>query len=51
MMRQLGGEIGVQVDVYGPEASMTGICQLAIDHIKQFDADGIGGGTAAVASH
>jgi len=23
-----------QIEVYGPEASMTGICQLAINHIK-----------------
>lgn len=28
MMRELGDELGVQVDVYGPEASMTGICQV-----------------------
>ena len=49
MMRQLGGEIGVQVDVYGPEASMTGICQKAIDHIRQYDAGG-GGAAVAVAS-
>lgn len=29
-----------QIEVYGPEASMTGICQKAIDYIKQWDADG-----------
>jgi ATP citrate (pro-S)-lyase len=29
-----------QIEVYGPEASMTGICQKAIDYIKQWDANG-----------
>lgn len=34
MMRALGAEIGVPIDVYGPESSMTGICKLAIDWVK-----------------
>ena len=46
MMRRLGGEIGVEIEVYGPEASMTGICQKAIDYIRQYDADG-GGAVAS----
>ena len=33
-MRTLGGEIGIPIDVYGPEASMTGICKQAIAHIE-----------------
>eukprot|EP01018_Ginkgo_biloba_P009424 Gb_37680 [translate_table: standard] len=32
-MRALGEEIGVPFEVYGPEASMTGICKQAIDYI------------------
>lgn len=40
MMRQLGDEIGVPIEVFGPEASMTGICQLAIDYVKHFDQNG-----------
>ena len=32
-MRVLGNEIGVPFEVYGPEASMTGICKQAIDYI------------------
>lgn len=34
MMRAIGDEIGVPMEVYGPEASMTGVCQLAINHIS-----------------
>ncbi|MCO5608176.1 hypothetical protein L7F22_062382 [Adiantum nelumboides] len=33
-MRALSDEISVPVQVYGPEASMTGICKEAIDYIK-----------------
>jgi ATP citrate (pro-S)-lyase len=33
-MRSLGVEIGVPIEVYGPEASMTGICKSAIDYIS-----------------
>lgn len=40
MMRALGGELGVPIEVYGPEASMTGICQHAIDYISSFDKNG-----------
>eukprot|EP01018_Ginkgo_biloba_P011366 Gb_25477 [translate_table: standard] len=32
-MPALGEEIGVPFEVYGPEASMTGICKQAIDYI------------------
>jgi len=32
-MRALGEEIGVPFQVYGPEASMTGICKQAIQNI------------------
>uniref|UniRef100_A0A2P2JZ39 Uncharacterized protein MANES_09G180100 n=1 Tax=Rhizophora mucronata TaxID=61149 RepID=A0A2P2JZ39_RHIMU len=30
-MRMLGQELGVPLEVYGPEATMTGICKQAID--------------------
>ncbi|KAL4438042.1 hypothetical protein ABPG77_004263 [Micractinium sp. CCAP 211/92] len=40
MMRALGAELGVPIEVYGPEASMTGICQHAIDYISSFDTNG-----------
>ncbi|KAI5069615.1 hypothetical protein GOP47_0015916 [Adiantum capillus-veneris] len=33
-MRALSDEISVPIQVYGPEASMTGICKEAIDYIK-----------------
>ncbi|KAG9449858.1 hypothetical protein H6P81_009823 [Aristolochia fimbriata] len=32
-MRALGEEIGIPLEVYGPEATMTGICKQAIDCI------------------
>ncbi|CAO2829277.1 unnamed protein product [Amaranthus hypochondriacus] len=32
-MRMLGEEIGIPIEVYGPEATMTGICKQAIDCI------------------
>ncbi|KAL5981644.1 hypothetical protein ACLOJK_015707 [Asimina triloba] len=32
-MRNLGTELGVPLEVYGPEATMTGICKQAIDCI------------------
>ncbi|KAF9681456.1 hypothetical protein SADUNF_Sadunf05G0003400 [Salix dunnii] len=32
-MRTLGDELGVPLEVYGPEATMTGICKQAIDCI------------------
>jgi ATP citrate (pro-S)-lyase len=37
-MKALGEEIAVPIEVYGPEASMTGICKKAIDFIKDADA-------------
>uniref|UniRef100_A0A061S2C8 ATP citrate synthase n=1 Tax=Tetraselmis sp. GSL018 TaxID=582737 RepID=A0A061S2C8_9CHLO len=36
-MRALGDEIGLPVEVFGPEATMTGICRLAIDYVRSFD--------------
>ncbi|KAH7307874.1 hypothetical protein KP509_22G080700 [Ceratopteris richardii] len=33
-MKALSDEIAVPIQVYGPEASMTGICKEAIDYIK-----------------
>eukprot|EP00951_Prasinocladus_malaysianus_P041822 scaffold498569_cov23-Prasinocladus_malaysianus.AAC.3 len=36
-MRALGGEVGLPVEVYGPEASMTSICGMAIQYVKSFD--------------
>ncbi|CAJ1958299.1 unnamed protein product [Sphenostylis stenocarpa] len=32
-MRALGEEIGIPIEVYGPEATMTGICKQAIQYI------------------
>lgn len=37
-MKQMGVELGLPVEVYGPESSMTGICQQAIEYVKSFDA-------------
>lgn len=36
-MRALSEETGVTIEVYGPEASMTGICKQAIDYISARD--------------
>jgi len=36
-MRALSEETGVPIEVYGPEASMTGICKQAIDYITARD--------------
>eukprot|EP01018_Ginkgo_biloba_P027545 Gb_01003 [translate_table: standard] len=36
-MRSLSEEIGIPIEVYGPEASMTGICKQAIDYITAAD--------------
>ncbi|XP_043805123.1 ATP-citrate synthase alpha chain protein 1 isoform X1 [Manihot esculenta] len=33
-MRSLGEEIGIPIEVYGPEATMTGICKQAIECIS-----------------
>ncbi|KAL4373509.1 hypothetical protein AHAS_Ahas05G0088900 [Arachis hypogaea] len=32
-MRALGEELGIPIEVYGPEATMTGICKQAIEYI------------------
>ncbi|XP_076919578.1 ATP-citrate synthase alpha chain protein 1-like [Bidens hawaiensis] len=32
-MRELGEQIGIPIEVYGPEATMTGICKQAIEYI------------------
>ena len=40
MMRSLGEELGVQVDVFGPEASMTGICQARRRRRQRWQAAG-----------
>mmetsp|Transcript_4518 Transcript_4518/g.9718 ORF Transcript_4518/g.9718 Transcript_4518/m.9718 type:complete len:431 (-) Transcript_4518:547-1839(-) len=37
LMRQLGKEIDIPIQVYGPESSMTGICAEAISYVKSFD--------------
>ena len=33
LMRKLGQETGIPIQVFGPDASMTGICELAIKSI------------------
>lgn len=48
MMRALGQELGIPIEVYGPEASMTGICEKAIYFVKSFDSNG---GTRGVTVH
>lgn len=37
-MRALGADTGIDIDVYGPETTMTSICKLAIDHLANADA-------------
>lgn len=37
LMRQLGQELDIPIDVYAPDSSMTGICKLAIDYVRSFD--------------
>ncbi|MBD3210255.1 ATPase [Candidatus Micrarchaeota archaeon] len=34
LMKGLGSELGVPIEVYGPESSMTRIVPMAIDHVK-----------------
>ncbi|KAK9800315.1 hypothetical protein WJX73_000787 [Symbiochloris irregularis] len=34
LMRTLGTETGIPIEVYGPDASMTGICDLAIKYVS-----------------
>jgi ATP citrate (pro-S)-lyase len=36
-MRALGTELDLPIEVFGPEASMTGICKLAIEYVKSYD--------------
>lgn len=38
LMKDLGAQTGLPIEVYGPEASMTGICKKAIDFIKASDS-------------
>ena len=40
MMTALGKELGISIEVFGPEASMTGICKLGIEYVKTFDNNG-----------
>ena len=40
LARPLAHSLTHTLQVYGPEASMTGICKLAIEYVKQFDANG-----------
>lgn len=37
LMRALGAETGIEIEVYGPDCSMTGICQRAIEYIRELD--------------
>ena len=34
LMRTLGQDTGIPIDVYGPDDSMTGICKLGIEHVQ-----------------
>ena len=34
LMRQMGQDTGIPVEVFGPETSMTVICAKAIDYVK-----------------
>lgn len=34
LMRTMGAETGIEVDVHGPTESMTGICKLAIEYVR-----------------
>ena len=38
LMRQLGEDTGIPIEVYGPTDSMTGICQKALDFINSSSA-------------
>jgi hypothetical protein len=33
-MKSMGAELGLPVEVYGPESSMTGICTQAIQYVQ-----------------
>ncbi len=34
LMRKLGDELNIPIQVYGPESSMTGICKEAIQYVQ-----------------
>jgi ATP citrate (pro-S)-lyase len=36
-MKDMGAKLGLPVEVYGPESSMTGICQKAIAYVQGSD--------------
>jgi ATP citrate (pro-S)-lyase len=36
-MKAMGADLGLPVEVYGPESSMTGICAQAITYVQGFD--------------
>jgi ATP citrate (pro-S)-lyase len=36
-MKAAGAALGLPVEVYGPESSMTGICARAIEFVKTCD--------------
>ena len=40
MMRALGDEVAVDIEVFGPESTMTGITKLGIEYVKMFDTNG-----------
>ncbi len=35
VMKKLGEELGIEMQVFGPEASMTGICVMAADWVRE----------------
>lgn len=37
LMRKLGEELNIPIEVYAPDSSMTGICKKAIDYVTSFD--------------
>ncbi len=34
LMKKLGEDTGLPIEVHGPEASMTGICSRAIEYVQ-----------------
>eukprot|EP00877_Chromochloris_zofingiensis_P003903 jgi/Chrzof1/13513/Cz08g00180.t1 len=36
-MKEMGADLGIPVEVYGPESSMTGICKAAIEYVQSSD--------------
>lgn len=45
-MAAVGAEVGIPIEVYGPESSMTGICKRAIEYVKSFDVAAVANGDA-----